>query len=90
MQDRTATQRLADEIYHVYFEIRKIIPDVHRRIGRADPTWIFLEPEKSDSTEKQATMRDYVLYQYATAERSSNPSISTIKQQVIKRGKKNS
>ena len=61
LTSKTDTSKLSDEIYHVYCEVRAIIPDVHRRIGLADPTWILLETAKKEgATEKQATMRDYV------------------------------
>lgn len=80
---KTDAQKLSDEIYHVYCEITLIIPDVYRRIGLADPTWILLEPEKAGATAKQATMRDYVLYHYATAQHLLNPTIDQIRQQAI-------
>lgn len=77
------TQKLSNEIYHVYCEVRAIIPDVHRRIGLADPTWILLESEKKGAAKKQATMRDYVLHHYATAQHTLNPTIDQIRQQAI-------
>lgn len=80
---KTDAQKLADEIYHVYEEVRMIIPDVHKRIGRADPAWIFLEPEKSGATAKQATMRDYILRQYAAGQDLSKQSVIQIKQKAI-------
>lgn len=83
LTSKTDTQKLSDEIYRVYCEVRAIIPDVHRRIGLADPTWILLETEKKGATEKQATMRDYVLHHYATAQHTPNPTIDQIRQQAI-------
>ena len=83
LTSKTDTQKLSDEIYHVYYEVKTIIPDVHRRIGLADPTWILLETEKKDATEKQATMRDYVLHHYATAQHTLAPTIDQIRQQAI-------
>ncbi|MCX7119959.1 MAG: hypothetical protein NTZ86_08900 [Legionellales bacterium] len=83
LTSKTDAQKLADEIYHVYCEVRAIIPDVHRRIGPADPTWILLKTEKKDATEKQATMRDYVLHHYATAQYTPASTIDQIRQQAI-------
>ena len=37
---RTKAQKLAAEIYHIYGELRAIIPDVHHRVGSAEPGWI--------------------------------------------------
>ncbi len=74
LSGNTEIEQLTNEIYHIYSEISAIIPDVYRRIGSAEPEWILLEPEKQGSTEKQATMRDYVLHQHATVVKSLNPN----------------
>lgn len=74
---RTKAQKLAAEIYQIYDELRAIIPDVHHRVGSAEPGWIPLEPGS------KATIRDYILRDYAQVQHSRKKAPLEIKQQAM-------
>jgi hypothetical protein len=74
---QSQAQKLASEIYQIYNELKEIIPDVHKRIGNAEPGWILLEAGS------KATMRDYILRDYAQIQNPTKKSPSEIKQQAM-------